>query len=388
MRGLGSLGGSAVGALVGQPQAGSSLGSSLGGAISKWIGAGDYTVSKNSVVMRASNNIPMMHNTNQSIIVRHREFVGTINGSTAFTVQKQLNINPGLSATFPWLSQVASRFQEYEVKGMVFHYVPTSGTFNGTTAALGSVMIQTTYRATDTPPASKTDMLNEYCASEVVPFETMAHPIECDPKENPFAVHYIRTNAITSGEPLMYDIATTFVATQGMSTTDIVGDLWVTYEVELKKPLISSPVVTPVVYYATTFSGGTTSTFFSGTQGPTVGNLAVSFSAKTITFPRGLTGGQYVIDVEVYSAAGLTHATQVSWGAPTLNNLTKWAYDGTDQELTTTITGTTPSTNVLRVVGGYYTTDAYSQASITYPDFQATSGTVTRVSVVIHQFAP
>ena len=59
-------------------------------------------------------------------------------------------------------------------------------------------------------------MINEYCSNEVVPMETMAHPVECDPKENPFNVQYVRTLAVAPGETqLMYDLGVTHVATSG-----------------------------------------------------------------------------------------------------------------------------------------------------------------------------
>jgi membrane-bound metal-dependent hydrolase YbcI (DUF457 family) len=150
---------------MGQAGLGGSAGHGLGAALSKWLGYGDYTVAKNSIVQRSSASIPVMHSANQSVVIRHREFVTSIQGSTAFTVQNQLVLNPGILETFPWLSGIADRFQEYKVLGLVYHYVPTSGTFNGSSAALGSVMFQTTYRATDTAPTSKAEMLNEYWAS-------------------------------------------------------------------------------------------------------------------------------------------------------------------------------------------------------------------------------
>lgn len=381
LRGLGGLGGGAVGSLFGAPTTGSSIGTSLGATLSKWLGAGDYTVQKNTIVQRASSSIPMMHNNGQSVTIRHREFITSINGSTDFNVQAQLPINPGLKGTFPWLSGIASRFQEYEIKGMVYHYVPTSGTYNGSNVALGTVMIQTSYRATDAPPPTKAEMLNEYWANEVVPFESMVHPIECDPKENPFAVHYVRNKPIESGEPLMYDMGVTFVATQGMSSTATVGDLWVTYEVELKKPLISSNVVNSVKYFATTFQNPTSTNFFSGTRGADVGTTACTFSTNKITFPKG-TAGLYIVQVDIVGV-GLTHATQVSWNYPTMSNFTQWEYDGTYTELKTSITGTNPSTNRLTVTGGYGQTDAYTSASLTYPAAQWTSGSTTHCVVQI-----
>lgn len=381
LRSLGSLGGTAIGGLVGAPSVGASIGSSFGGAISKWLGAGDYTVARNSVIQRASANIPMMHNTGQTVVVRHREFITTISGSTGFNVQQTLALNPGVAATFPWLHTIASRFQEYEFKGLVFHYVPTSGTFNGTTAALGSVMLQTTYRSTDTAPISKIEMLNEYCANETVPFDTMVHPIECDPKENPFSVHYLRSGAIVSGEPLMYDIGTTFVATQGMSTTDVVGDLWVTYEVELKKPLIASPVITSSAYFGRYYNNPTTTSFFSGAAGPQQGSLAVSATGKVITLPPR--SSLFFICAEIIST-GLTHATAVQWsGVVALTNAFLEVYDGADNQNDTSASGATPTINNLRWTIGVRLLDPTLPGTVTLPNAQWSSGSTIRCGLTI-----
>jgi len=186
LRSLGGLGGSAVGGMLGNAAVGHSMGSSLGAAISKWLGTGDYQVKQNSIVqssLKGAGAIPMMHNMGQSVTIRHKEFVCSIRGSQNFTVQRFFLLQPGDTNTFPWLSGVANRFQQYRIKGMVFHYVPTSGyAVSGSNPALGAVMIQTSYRANDSEPTSKVEMLNEYWASENIPSDSFCHPIECAPQ--------------------------------------------------------------------------------------------------------------------------------------------------------------------------------------------------------------
>jgi len=269
IRELGALGGGAAGGYVGHSALGGLAGRQLGGMLSRWMGFGDYKIVQNSVMTKSSNSIPTMHKTGQTVVVRHREFLCTIVGSTDFTVQQQLSLNPGMSSTFPWLSKIATCFQEYRIKGAVFHYIPTSGTaVSSTNAALGSVMIQTSYRASDNPPSSKAEMLNEYCASEAVPSESFIHPIECSPKENPFSIHYVRNRAPPTGEPLLsYDLGTTFVATAGQqSVGNNLGDLYITYEIELKKPVLASPIMGPA-YLLLRQSGRTDfATCFDGTR--------------------------------------------------------------------------------------------------------------------------
>jgi hypothetical protein len=313
MRSGGAMAGSSLGASLGPlgSIAGGILGGAAGGLISQWSGNGDYRVSSNSV-LSAKRNIADFNKNSQSIVVRHREFIGSIRGSNAFSVQYELPLNPGLSRTFPWLAPIAGKFQQYKIKGMVFQYLPTSGTFNGTTPALGTVMLQTTYRSTDRAPLSKVEMLNEYWSNEIVASNTMLHAIECDPKENPFAIHYVRNSPITSGEPLMYDTGKTFVAVQGMTTDEYVGDLWVTYEVELKKPLVASDVVIKDDSYVARWGNTyTSSDFFTGPIIYSNGSTECTFAGRSIYFPNIGVGRNYYIDVLV-SGTNLTNGGP--WG--------------------------------------------------------------------------
>lgn len=320
LRTLGGLGGSAVGSIIGMPASGGAVGTGLGASLSRWLGSGDYEVNKNSIVnkLEMSGSVPEMHKSDQTVIIRHREFVTTINSSIGFAVQASLDINPGNYYLFPWLAGIASRFQEYKIRGMVYHYVPTSGSaVASTNAALGAVMLQTSYRASDSSPASKIEMLNEYNSNESVPCDAFCHPIECDPRENPFNIQYVRSNTTASVEDkLLYDLGTTHVAVQGCQTNgNPIGDLWVTYEIELKKPLVSSNIAQTV----RSFSALTTSTFvtdiFAGTQ-TTLGALPVTLSSgNTMTFARGVTG-TFTASLRFTSA----WTSLTAWTAPVLTN--------------------------------------------------------------------
>nr|WBY66492.1 MAG: putative coat protein [Eriocheir sinensis tombusvirus 2] len=278
IRKIGSLGGGALGAYAGMPAAGAAAGNSLGAAISKWLGFGDYAVSTNSIVQKASTGIPMMHKDGQTVTIRHREFIATIQSSTDFVVHRSFRLNPGDHETFPWLSTVANSFQQYKFKGVVFHYIPTSGNaISGTSPSLGSVMMQTSYRANDSAPTSKSELLNEYWSGEAVPSETFAHPIECNPAENPFNVQYVRRGELPANEnPLFYDLGVTHLCTQGqLAANNVLGDVWVTYEVELKKPIVASNVTNTTLDYAG-FTNSPTLTQPFAQLSRTYGNLGVT----------------------------------------------------------------------------------------------------------------
>jgi hypothetical protein len=325
IRGLGALGGGTLGNLFGYADEGKHYGRELGAAISKWLGTGDYTVKVNSLVGKASSTIPMMHNTGQSIVVRHKEFLcDVVSGSgtpTSFNVGDRFYLNPGLTNSFPWLSTIASQFQEYTWRGIVFHYVPTSGnSVASTNTALGTVMLHTDYRVTAPMPVSKVELLNEYFACDARPSESFCHPIECDPKENPYNVQYVRTGDVPAGEdPKSYDLGVVNVATQGFpGAATTAGELWVTYEVELRKPQISVGGPTASTVYKATSNINTTTPL--GTNAVSSINelgIIISTSNGKITFPRGLTG-KYMILVNYYSSG----SGQFSFASETLVNCT------------------------------------------------------------------
>jgi len=296
LRTLGGMGGGALGGYAGYPEVGLAMGTQLGAAISKWLGSGAYTVSSNSLTRRSPDGtIPSMHNNSQTIVVRHKEFIGDVLSSTGFTIQRVLDINPGNVTLFPWLSTLAQQYEEYRIRGMVYHYVPTSGlAISGTNAAVGNVMIQTSYRASSTQPSDKSEMLNEYWATDARASEDFCHPIECSPKENPFNVHYVRNGAIpTSDSILMYDYGRTFVATSGNPASgNILGELWVTYEIELKKPVVSK-TLTVQSFSAQATAGINSATPFGTSWLNTKSTMwlpITTTSSGTVTFPPGSYG--------------------------------------------------------------------------------------------------
>jgi outer membrane lipoprotein SlyB len=383
LRTLGGLGGSAIGGLIGMPSSGSAVGSGLGASLSRWLGSGDYEVNKNSIVnkLEMSGSVPEMHKSDQTVIVRHREFVTTVNSSAAFAVQASLDINPGNYYLFPWLAGIATRFQEYKLRGMVFHYVPTSGSaVASTNAALGSVMLQTSYRASDTAPASKIEMLNEYNSNESVPCEAFCHPIECDPKENPFNIQYVRSNnTATNEDKLLYDLGTTHLAVSGCQTTgNAIGDLWVTYEVELKKPLVSSNITQTVrSFSAITTSTDATNIFSTITS--SLGSLPVTLgSGNVMTFNKGITG-TFVAILRYTSVM-----TSCAWTAPTLTNC---VFTFGPPGFSTLRTGATTATGLDGPVSFVYfqILDPSLQASITWtaPTF---TGSVSGCALSVSPF--
>jgi len=348
-------------------------------------------VSQNSLVQKAAASIPMMHNTGQTVVVRHKEFLATITGSANFTVQHIFDLNPGVANTFPWLSTVAGSFSEYSIKGLVFHYVPTSGVaVSSTNAALGSVMIQTTYRASDSPPTSKHEILNEYWSNEVVPCETMCHPLECDPKENPFQIHYVRAGEVPEGDTiLMYDLGKTYVAVQGQQSTGVLGDLWVTYEIEFKKPVISSNTTNMAVYRDRFAGFNPNNGYFGGIPSGASGNLGISLAGNSIKFPPGLVG-LFQISMWLQPTTSYSATSGALSAIPTFSNM-ELDPDGMDAyglfvagSVATSATGY----GILHYSVGVLKRDRQTVGLVSMPTLSGFSGATSYVSVSVVYLGP
>lgn len=300
------------------------MGTGLGAAFSKWLGAGDYRVGSNSLVSKMTNGTPAMHSTSQSIVVRHKEYICDVYSSTGFAVSGIYPLNPGVTASFPWLSSIAQQYQEYTIKGMVYHYVPTSGeSVSSANTSLGSVILATNYRASDSAFTSKVQMLNEYFAGDSKPSETFCHPIECDPKENPFNVQYVRTGAVPAGQdPKIYDLGTVYLATVGQQQAgNIMGELWASYEVELRKPVMAGaylPEAAYARYSASTGNINTVTPLSNATMTRYVDTFVggpITIGGSSIVIPPGNAGTYAIVIGWVGATACVANSVSVANGS-------------------------------------------------------------------------
>jgi hypothetical protein len=217
------------------------VGSSIGKGVdwfAKVTGFGDYTINSNTISNGTSP--PMFGRSGKrATIVRHREYLGDITGSPTFETQRLIPLNAA-SGALPWLTQVANAFEEFRIHGMVFEYKATCATaVASTNTALGAVIMATQYDAYDAPFTSKQEMENYEFSTSTTPFQDCLHPIECAPNEVVAPVLFTKSGAGFLGDRRLYDLGIMTIATVGMQAVATVGELWVTYEIELIKPKLS-----------------------------------------------------------------------------------------------------------------------------------------------------
>lgn len=389
-------GGTALGAGVGSffgpagATSGAGIGNSLGASLSRWLGAGDYTLRANSLVTKAAKGVPVMHFGGESTLVRHREYVGdvTTGGINTFTANAY-PINPGISAIFPWLSGIAQQYQEYSFKGLVFHFVSTSGDSVGsTTTTLPTVMMSTQYKANSPTFTDKISMLNASFSNDAKASEDFCHPVECDPRENPFQIQYVRGATPPTGDDLMmYDLGKFTIATTGSQAANItIGELWVTYEVELKKP-IASAISNSYIESAFISRSGVALAGYCGTANatgmPIFDNIGLTFpTANSIAFPTGITGS---FALTFYYPGVTAVAVPLDTTLTNCTRLTKWGSLGTQLAAQASQSGA--AVTALSYTLLIDITDNTKIASITFSAGNHTFGAGTIVNICVSSVA-
>jgi len=250
--------GGAVGGLYGQ----AAIGGALGQAFANYTGYGDY--SANSLVRGVSSgtSIPKFSRHGRGTTIVHTEFLGDISGTSAFT-NRVYKVNPGDANTFPWLSQIADSFDKYKFKRLMFSY-RTSSTDYAPSSTLGMVVMAAQYNVLDPKFQNKLVMENYDTAISTKTSQSCLYGVECKSNTQAAGQLFVRvTPNPTASDQRLYDLCNFSLATVSNPSTGIIGELWVTYEVELYNPNItySQYGVSSIVYHGISVTGTATSPF-------------------------------------------------------------------------------------------------------------------------------
>jgi hypothetical protein len=238
------------------------------------MGAGDYHLYSNSLLeghaeQYATNSIVKMGDqpsrirrffeSGNSVRIREREYIGDVISSSTINTFKNTSftLNPTNSSTFPWLSNIASLYEQWEPHGIVFEYVSSSSEFNGSSQGLGTVVLATEYNALDPPFANKQVMENSDFACSIRPSVNLLHGIECDEDQRPTKLLY--TNQDNDTMPLNFSSLGNFqVASTGVSVANVnLGELWISYDISFYKKSIEN-VQSPLLFFSATGTSTTT----------------------------------------------------------------------------------------------------------------------------------
>lgn len=209
------------------------------------MGYGAYRKGRGGSKVLAGNP-PTVQNSSGGFIIRHREYIGDMPSSVAFQ-NYIFTLNPGLNQTFPWLASLAENFEEWVPRGIIFEYKTTSSdsvVSTNANAGLGTVIMATEYNPYNGAFGNKQQMENYEFAKSCKPSVSMLHAVECSKYKNPMGSYFIRTGDVPSGQDKrLYDLGDFQIAAVGMqSNNTVIGELWCSYEIELRKPRIPAGI--------------------------------------------------------------------------------------------------------------------------------------------------
>lgn len=240
----GSMLGGAIGSTMGP--VGGVIGAGIGGlggaAMDAITGHGAYKINRNTVYQ---NSVPQFTSrmTDGCIRIRHKEYItDVVSSATPGAFQNiPYRISASDARTFPYLSQIAVNFEEFMFEGLVFSYVPSSGSIS-TTGQLGTVILATQYNALSQPFTNKQQAeASTYSVSQVASMGCL-HPVECDAKQTPSqGIFYTLRPSLTqqNQDPRWQQLGQFNLMTQGMpAAEENVGELYVSYDVICCKPIL------------------------------------------------------------------------------------------------------------------------------------------------------
>ncbi len=187
------------------------------------------------------------HKPMRSRRIQNSELVASITGSVAFSASQSFAINPGLPASFPWLSVLAKQWEQYRFHSLCYRYVTRTATDEK-----GSIILSPEYNPRDLPPTTESQASNTQDAVEDVIWRNLECHLDATSMFPLGPRKQIRSTNL-SGDMSVYDAGRIFICTTGEDSTDEIGKLWVDYDVELYVPQNSpseytGPISTSVFY--------------------------------------------------------------------------------------------------------------------------------------------
>lgn len=299
-------------------------GSWLGNKIGSWLGLGAYELNRNSIVIDEGNSPQMVHFNDDTIVVRHREYVGEVYSSPtpgAFTVSN-FALQPGNSALFEWLAPIANQYQEWIPMGMVAEFKSNSGeVVTGATNALGQVIMATDYNAYNVNPfQNKSQMNNTVYSTNAKITQSFVHAIECDPRKNVMESFFVRAGPVPAGQPpQLYDLGTFAIASHGcQGSSQDLGELWLSYEIGFRKASLIQTYASAVptdIFSANvgTGQGATFNEYWRGGVADTANSLGCTIEqgGNVLRFPKDLEQGRYFVHIKWIGGGTVTVTSPV-----------------------------------------------------------------------------
>jgi hypothetical protein len=180
-------------------------------------------------------------NRDYSVRVRHSEYIMDLVTSSVSS-ENSSNINGfniikiiqnfSLTGSFPWGSSLATNFENYRFSNLLFVFKPSTSTISS-----GSIMLVCDFDPSDDPPSNKVSFLERKGATSGVPYRLLGYKPQVKDynKQKSYYLRQFGQNP-TTDDLKFYDCANFYLAYTGTQPSTNLGEIWVSYDVELLTP--------------------------------------------------------------------------------------------------------------------------------------------------------
>jgi len=297
---------------------------------------------------------PVLRNSPNGVVVKHREFWRTITSNTSVSIVTT-NINPGRRDIFSWLSNVAMNYEQYRFRKLSFTFVSAQAT-----SYAGRVGMAHTSNPTSSGPKNRNDFFNVTPNVEESPWEDMVLNVPVSGKKL-----FVRGLSQTvGGTSNTYDEGQIcLMAAMNPASADICGEVFVEYELELFSPIyprhfggrvdITSPTDTVPFGTAMTVANG-----YNPFEWNTGNALALSTGTEVlIVFRFTGTGLAYTLPTYVQyggSVGSITNISNVVNTAGTTQTIVAYLSSPEDGDQLTVPGGESTTTTAVAIFTGPY----------------------------------
>lgn len=232
--------------------------------------------------------LPQVRSNGSSTRVSHTEaFDSVISTGTGFACASYA-VNPGMGVCFPWLADIAARYETYKFRSLRFDYIPQVAT-----SASGVVILAFDFDAQDPAPVTQFAALSYRDRASNVVWSPSSLQLDLAQGDK-LPSKYTRVGApIGSSYDLKtFDLGNLHVCVEGVAAATV-GRLEVSYVVDLFTPQIQDPlggVISSATGLDATHLFGTPASLVSDSQGEFPFTVT---SSSVLTFNQQFEGMVY-----------------------------------------------------------------------------------------------
>jgi len=301
----------------------------------------------------------LSHSRDGSIRVSHREYLVDIISPSVFDVGI-ISVNPGLTASFPFLSRIALLYESYIVHSLTFHFVSSCST-----ATAGSLLLAFDPNSSDTrgtvtsvnTSLDKQSLLNFRHSRRSNVWDSFSLTLKSSDLETLSKRHFIRTSTVFQGEEPQYDVGDLIYSATNTSTAgSFLGEIHVSYDISLFDPNFVHDRVASSCYGLVRAGGGTVSkvNYLFGNTPAYYGGINLRVAPSTVdnsTVVYFYTPGTYYCTLVIHNTGAIPVAASPIYAVNTAAGDNIWAFGAL---LSTLVPGSINAANSSYIITFYY----------------------------------